>query len=66
MKKKESEEPEHVFSDDTNDENSENNKNEKDGGKSEENKSNDENENKKECFISTKIRSINDRKTTKR
>ncbi len=52
VKKKESEEPEHVFSDDTNDENSENNKNEKDGGKSEENKSNDENENKKECFIS--------------
>ena len=52
VKKKESEEPEHVFSDDTNDENSENNKNEKDEGKSEENKSNDENENKKECFIS--------------
>ena len=52
VKKKESEEPEHVFSDDTNDENSENNKNEKDGGKSEENKFNDENENKKECLIS--------------
>ena len=51
VRKKESEEPEHVFSDDTNDENSENNKNEKDG-KSEENKSNDENENKKECLIS--------------
>ena len=52
VKKKESEEPEHVFSDDTNDENSENNKNEKEEGKNEENKSNDEDENKKECLIS--------------
>ena len=52
VKKKGSEEPEHVFSDDTNDGNSENNKNEKDEGKNEDNKSNDINENKRERFIS--------------
>ena len=52
VKKKGSEEPEHVFSDDTNDENSEIYKNEKDEGKNEDNKSNDNIENKRERFIS--------------
>ena len=52
IKKKENEEPEHVFSDDTNDGNSENNKNEKDDGKNEDIKSYDNSENKRKRFIS--------------
>jgi len=52
VKKKGSEELEHMFSDDTNDGNSENNKNEKNEGKNDGNKSNINNENKRERFIS--------------
>jgi len=59
VKKKENEEPEHVFSDDTNDENSENNKNENEE-KNNENKNNNNDDdgnisnenNKRERFIS--------------